>query len=63
MQGAKLDDGQTLADLQLHDGEFLVAVEARKKPGSNVPPLEALATEPSLKLPSAQVGAVLGDYV
>jgi len=63
-QGVKLDDGQTLADLQLNDGEFLVAVEARKKPGNNNgPPLDALATEPSLKLPSAQVSAPLDAYV
>ena len=60
VQGVKLDDGQTLADLQLHDGEFLVAVEARKKPGNNNgPPLDALAIEPSLKLPPAQVAAPL----
>ena len=55
----KLDDARTLADLHLHDGEFLVAVETRKKPGNNGPPLDALATEPSLKLPPPQVGTLL----
>ena len=59
----KLDDGRTLADLQLHDGEFLVAVETRKKAGTGGPPLETLASEPSLKLPLAQVGALLDVYV
>ena len=53
VQGVKLDDGRTLADLQLQDGEFLVAVETRKKAGTNGL-AAALAAEPTPKPASTQ---------